>query len=106
MALQDAPKTTPGRPQMALGPSEGQPLDRPRATLICKNQYNFNVCLKMYWFLHIRVALGPSKGDVDMQKPIQNKRALKLYWFLHIKVALGPSKGDVDMQNQYKTNVH
>ena len=41
VALQDAPKTTPGRPQLALGPSEGQPLDRPRATLICKNQYNF-----------------------------------------------------------------
>ena len=60
MALRDAPKTTPGRPQMALGPSEGQPLDRPRATLICKNQYNFNVCLKLYWFLHIKVALGPS----------------------------------------------
>ena len=40
----------------------------------------------------------PSGGDFDMQKPIQNKRALKLYWFLHIKVASGRSDRDFDMQ--------
>ena len=49
--------------------------------------------LKLYWFLHIKVASGGSEGDLDMQKPIQNKRALKFYWFLHIKVALGRSWG-------------
>ena len=69
---QDALKTLLGRPQMALGPSEGQPLDRPRATLICKNQYNFNVCLKLYWFLHIKIALGPlvrtAGGNKNLQK--------------------------------------